>query len=180
MITDLLTFSATGDGGLALVSFSIDGTLSDPFGTNGSGASAYLTLDPVVGDAYGPRLLISFSSFSSTQMSGEWINPLVSTSQIANSIQWNFSAFLPLGTYSSYAMRMQLDTQAQSGGVVDFGHTATMGFGISDNLQFASQSGVFNAVAPLGAVPEPSTWALMIGGFGLAGGVLRRRRAVPA
>ncbi|UAJ12952.1 PEPxxWA-CTERM sorting domain-containing protein (plasmid) [Polymorphobacter megasporae] len=28
------------------------------------------------------------------------------------------------------------------------------------------------------AVPEPSTWALMIGGFGLAGGALRRRTYV--
>ena len=31
-----------------------------------------------------------------------------------------------------------------------------------------------------GAVPEPSTWALMIAGFGLAGLALRRRRAQPA
>ena len=29
-----------------------------------------------------------------------------------------------------------------------------------------------------GGVPEPMTWALMIGGFGLAGAALRRRRAV--
>ncbi len=29
-----------------------------------------------------------------------------------------------------------------------------------------------------GAVPEPATWALMIGGFGLAGAALRRRRAL--
>ena len=31
-----------------------------------------------------------------------------------------------------------------------------------------------------GGVPEPTTWALMIGGFGLAGVTLRRRRAAVA
>jgi PEP-CTERM motif len=33
-------------------------------------------------------------------------------------------------------------------------------------------------VAGVGGVPEPASWALMIGGFGLAGAALRRRRAV--
>ncbi|PZQ60252.1 MAG: hypothetical protein DI570_14505 [Phenylobacterium zucineum] len=39
---------------------------------------------------------------------------------------------------------------------------------------------VFASAPAGGAVPEPSTWALMIGGFGLAGATLRRRRAAPA
>ncbi len=30
--------------------------------------------------------------------------------------------------------------------------------------------------APPGAVPEPSTWAMMIGGFGMIGGAMRRRK----
>lgn len=35
-----------------------------------------------------------------------------------------------------------------------------------------------NVSISIGAVPEPSTWALTIGGFGLAGAALRRRRRV--
>ena len=31
-----------------------------------------------------------------------------------------------------------------------------------------------------GGVPEPATWTMLISGFGLAGAMLRRRRAVPA
>ena len=31
----------------------------------------------------------------------------------------------------------------------------------------------------MNAVPEPTTWALMITGFGLAGAALRRRKLAP-
>ena len=34
--------------------------------------------------------------------------------------------------------------------------------------------------AQAGGVPEPATWAMMIIGFGLAGSMVRRRRAVTA
>ena len=37
---------------------------------------------------------------------------------------------------------------------------------------------IYGTLAP-GAVPEPSTWAMMIIGFGAVGGAMRRRRAIP-
>jgi hypothetical protein len=51
-----------------------------------------------------------------------------------------------------------------------------------DTLQLAAKvegnGGVFfDALSVSGGVPEPATWSLMIGGFGLAGAALRRRRA---
>ena len=36
------------------------------------------------------------------------------------------------------------------------------------------------ADATVAGVPEPASWALMIGGFGLAGATLRRRRTASA
>lgn len=38
----------------------------------------------------------------------------------------------------------------------------------------------FDGVSVTGSVPEPASWALMIGGFGLAGVALRRRRVALA
>lgn len=60
-----------------------------------------------------------------------------------------------------------------------YGFTATGG---STTLSFASTTAGSYGPAldgvSVSAVPEPATWAMMIGGFGLVGGTLRRRRAV--
>jgi hypothetical protein len=45
---------------------------------------------------------------------------------------------------------------------------------------FALTDGGDLVYAPRGGVPEPGAWALMIGGFGLAGAMLRRRRVLLA
>lgn len=44
--------------------------------------------------------------------------------------------------------------------------------GSQDYPEFALDNVVLNA----GAVPEPATWTMMIGGFGMVGGAMRRRR----
>lgn len=45
------------------------------------------------------------------------------------------------------------------------------------NLAYSVEGSV---VTGPGAIPEPATWGLLIGGFALAGATLRRRRAQPA
>ena len=44
------------------------------------------------------------------------------------------------------------------------------------DLTFGAGFGNFNGTANLSAVPEPATWGMMIAGFGLVGGVMRRRK----
>lgn len=49
-----------------------------------------------------------------------------------------------------------------------------------DNGNAAIIAGGIEQISASGAVPEPGTWALMIGGFSIMGGMLRRRRALTA
>jgi hypothetical protein len=50
------------------------------------------------------------------------------------------------------------------------------GFGRAPFFVLDAVQGTSLATPPTGSVPEPATWAMMIAGFGLAGGALRRRR----
>jgi len=92
-----------------------------------------------------------------------------------------------LAAGSTFSLASVLSIDDLKAGTVDFFHTAKVtGITVSDGATLTSQSGTlqassdgnygYAAVAALpGAVPEPATWALMIGGFALAGGMMRRR-----
>jgi hypothetical protein len=70
-----------------------------------------------------------------------------------------------------------------SGLTVFAGDVLSFAFSKSLGQQFGSLSGISAVVdftarttPPAGAVPEPASWAMMIGGFALAGSAMRRRR----
>jgi hypothetical protein len=70
-------------------------------------------------------------------------------------------------TYDSSDEELLLDNPFPDGEQLDWGNTDT-------GLVFTT------VITPLGtAIPEPALWALMAAGFGLAGGLLRRRPARP-
>ena len=65
-----------------------------------------------------------------------------------------------------------------------YGTFSGAGLGVFDLLTFDGLNGgggfALDNVTLNGAVPEPASWALMIGGFGLVGASLRRRRTALA
>lgn len=88
--------------------------------------------------------------------------------------------------YFSMTLASRVGAIGGGGGQVDFG--STFGFAF-DNAVFDLAPGVTaNAgtwlvdnrnVTVAQAVPEPATWAMMLSGFGLIGGMARRRSAMP-
>ena len=78
----------------------------------------------------------------------------------ATSAEWTL--YTLSGVATSTTVRVQFVGQAPS--------CCSIGGPGLDDVSFTA--------TPSGAVPEPGAWALMIAGFGLAGGALRRRVAV--
>lgn len=58
--------------------------------------------------------------------------------------------------------------------LVTAGQTYQIRFAEADN-QFFFQTGIDNVLVHARTVPEPASWAMMIAGFGLVGGAMRRR-----
>jgi hypothetical protein len=52
---------------------------------------------------------------------------------------------------------------------------ALLSFSVPDKLPFVAVGAVVTPIQATAAVPEPASWALMVGGFGLIGGAMRRR-----
>ncbi len=91
-------------------------------------------------------------------------NFLDGTSEVLNGVQLAGGAFngdQTIGRYMSYVFDKTVSS-------VVFGSSG-------DSFEFDNIAVVAAAPGVISAVPEPQTWALMIGGFALVGSALRRR-----
>ena len=72
------------------------------------------------------------------------------------------------------------DFDVDSTGTFEARHiTLPVGSGLQTIRVVGSSGGnaSYDGVISFAAVPEPATWAMMIGGFGMVGGAVRRRKA---
>lgn len=110
----------------------------------------------------------------------EFNHPNSPFSELANGGVVGANAQSVLRRYEFYAFTGLYDAET---------HEALFGPGFGDSNPGPNDVGMFlgaqNAALNFfgqggGAVPEPASWALMLGGFGLAGAILRRRRPAMA
>lgn len=78
------------------------------------------------------------------------------------------------GANQLLTVEMTLQAIAFLGKTSDFYHTGGLQIMAPQGTTFTSQSGVFLTA---NGVPEPASWAMLIAGFGLVGGMARRRGA---
>jgi hypothetical protein len=153
---------------------------------------AYFSIDNVsFGLANGPNLLTN-GDFESGEAGGqpqgwEYLNLYNASAAgvVANGCGVGGSRCFYDGAVGSY------DTITQAVNTV-LGGVYTISFDLTDNssqmigsaLRTADLAGInlvvyaFDGTPTVGAVPEPSTWATMILGLGMVGGLMRRRKRV--
>lgn len=105
---------------------------------------------------------LSDSAFTLTGIEGDYDGPATHTTYCSGKC---------LGTFGD------LTTSSFSFTGIDFRLTYLGAPSTFAPRDFAVFQGLTSVSGPTGAVPEPSTWAMLITGFGLTGGVMRRRRA---
>ena len=85
-------------------------------------------------------------------------------------VSWSFDL---VGESTALRFIATLAGDGNRGTTTDAINTASISFVLPDNVKLGSGSGQFLR-GP--AVPEPSAWAMLIGGFGLMGAAMRRRQ----
>jgi PEP-CTERM motif-containing protein len=104
-----------------------------------------------------------------------WVSSSVTPGANATSETFQGVFAIPAGM-SVDTLNAWMTADCGSGDSCDFSHTAALNISLVNGVSFTSASGVLLAQTGSSA-PEPSSWAMMLmGGLGLAAGIVRRRR----
>ena len=185
--TGSLTFEIVGDtltqpfaitnnstGGLRVTGFGV--TLVSPYGFD--------TVNNTAGGTFGVDAATPFTPNAASALATGYTGPL-SVAEGATSLAFTFNNFDVGETFS-----WVIDVDGAGDNFTVTGNELIGSTGYADFSNGLRGTGTFialgsngsqfriNAFSPTPSVPEPATWAMMIGGFGLVGAAMRRRAAV--
>lgn len=178
-------FASTTPSGLAAASASISDALSFTIpGANALTVTPLRYLVSLHATSASAETLFVFKGGGNYTIIGQLGQPYYSSAtDWANSSTWmdGTTRFFDLtynlvGANPTIGIELTLEAVASLGSVSDFSNTAGVSIIAPVGVSFTSESGVFLT----GAVPETSSWAMLIAGFGLIGAMARRRRIVAA
>ena len=187
---DILHFAVIGASATSVTPFSLvfslDGIMH-PTGSNNEGTAngeifgqlnfggSDARFDLVNNASTGYQTAVNYLDTYPSGAPGIW------TTNADHSVNTYTQTFNILGAYQDFAVALFANLACNNGMTCDYGNTAKLGLTLPTGTTFTSDSGVFlsaNAPPPPpvgGAVPEPSTWAMMLVGFGGVGLAMRRR-----
>ncbi len=106
------------------------------------------------------------------------------------SLEMRIAGIADIGTYDVLVNGVSVGMIPQNTGANGFQEVLTYTFGIADGSLIANNNVVISLtggdgysvdyvslLGTAGGIPEPTTWAMMIFGFGLIGGSMRRRKS---
>lgn len=180
--TALALASVSAAGSAALITYDVDqtiglGSVVGSIQTNG-------TLG-VLGhsDIVGFNLIISGpgASVNLTQANSVFVSEGINLSATASNLLFNYSgpSGFALFQQGSFGTGQKYYCNASVAGTCFQGASAIPESFSSPSAQVEPRAGL-QTIGMVAAVPEPATWAMMIGGFGLVGGAVRRQRRIAA
>ena len=166
LTTGGLTFTNVGDGS------STDSFLTTPYGGFIPSANGTTTLIPNFFDSTTTVTAAGGGLFTLTSF--DWADPLDFAD---DPIELVFTFTFGNGTtttsyFADFSEGMQTELVGLSG-LTSFSFFAQGSLFGENTIQIDN---IVYDLDPTGVVPEPATWAMMIGGIGAAGGALRRRK----
>jgi PEP-CTERM motif len=173
-----------------VVKFQLDGSLSTPAAHGASGlGTPYANITNSFGFG-GANGTVNFEQLAANRRYGQESEILNTRNNQTGWVSYSWDVISPgltqfTGVYALSGISQvlgisnNLSAYASTGASFAYGNTSALSFVLPSNVTFTSASGVFlSALNPVSnAVPEPATWAMMLLGFGLVGGTMRRRAA---
>lgn len=168
--------AAAGTGAQAQVTRGLNMTFASGATFNGTVtfANDYSSVLDVTGTLHG------YTTFGFDGVSDDTIDWVWASGANFSSGSGNYSTFLMDGpgsgynSFGGYSNWIQLAYNYSSAPTLLF--TSGVSVNGTDNFVDYSDPMVGGSFSDNGAVPEPASWAMMLGGFGLVGGAMRSRR----